>query len=180
MLAERHRSHQGASAMKRLARTLFWWPGLDGEIESLALTRRQPPRFQSGDQVWVRNFGQGWRWRPGVVKSTEGSRLVKVDTPDGLARRYFNQIFRRLPVSLMAQNAEAPYSLQPCPDNKNWLMSTPEGRCSPAAPEPTGAVPVPSTTPPTSLTAEQALCTPSPQVLRRSNRQRRPVQGLQF
>ncbi|XP_075533773.1 uncharacterized protein LOC142566776 [Dermacentor variabilis] len=138
-----------------------------------------PPRFQSGDQVWVRNFGQGKRWRPGIVKSTGGSRLVTVDTPDGLARRHFDQIFRRVPVSPVTPKAEAPDSLQPSPDNKERPTSTPEGQCSLATPEATGAAPVPST-PPTSLTAEQALCPPSPPVLRRSTRERRAVQRLQF
>ncbi|XP_070395267.1 uncharacterized protein [Dermacentor albipictus] len=140
----------------------------------------KPPRFQSGNQVWVRNFGQGERWRPGIVKSIEGSRLVTVDTPDGLARRHFDQIFRRVPVSPVTPKAEASDSLQPSPDNKHRPTSTPEARCSLATPEASGATPVPSTTPPTSVPAEQALSVPSPPVLRRSTRQRRPVQRLQF
>ncbi|XP_040062267.1 uncharacterized protein K02A2.6-like [Ixodes scapularis] len=36
MLNLLHEAHQGATAMKRVARTLFWWPGLDGEVERLA------------------------------------------------------------------------------------------------------------------------------------------------
>ncbi|XP_072144400.1 uncharacterized protein [Dermacentor andersoni] len=109
-----------------------------------------PPRFQSGDQVWVRNFGQGERWRPGIVKSIEGSRLVTVGTPDGLARRHFDQIFRRVPVSPVTPKAEASDSLQPSSDNKHRPTSTPEARCSLATPGASGAAPVPSTTPPTS------------------------------
>ncbi|XP_072144406.1 uncharacterized protein [Dermacentor andersoni] len=105
--------------------------------------------FQSGDQVWVRNFGQGERWRPGIVKSIEGSRLVTVDTPDGLARRHFDQIFRRVPVSPVTPKAEASDSLQPSSDNKHRPTSTPEARCSLATPGASGAAPVPSTTPPT-------------------------------
>lgn len=31
-----HESHQGVSAMKRNARSLFWWPGLDREVEQLS------------------------------------------------------------------------------------------------------------------------------------------------
>nr|XP_054929028.1 uncharacterized protein K02A2.6-like [Dermacentor andersoni] len=152
---------------------------LDTCFPSLPQSYSQPPRFQSGDQVWVRNFGQGERWRPGIVKSIEGSRLVTVDTPDGLARRHFDQIFRRVPVSPVAPEAEASESLQPSPDNKSRPTSTPEARCSLATPEASGAAPVPST-PPTSVPAEQALSPPSPPVLRRSTRQRRPVQRLQF
>lgn len=33
-----HENHQGSSAMKSIARSLFWWPGLDREIESLSAT----------------------------------------------------------------------------------------------------------------------------------------------
>nr|XP_054919421.1 uncharacterized protein K02A2.6-like [Dermacentor andersoni] len=134
---------------------------LDTCIPSLPQSYSQPPRYQSGDQVWVRNFGQGERWRPGIVKSIEGSRLVTVDTPDGLARRHFDQIFRRVPVSPVTPKAEASESLQPSPDNKSRSTSTPEARCSLATPEASGAAPVPSTTPPTSVPAEQALSPPS-------------------
>lgn len=36
MLQLLHETHQGASAMKSVARTIVWWPGLDGEIDRLA------------------------------------------------------------------------------------------------------------------------------------------------
>jgi len=36
ILAELHRDHPGISKMKALARGHFWWPGLDGEVETLA------------------------------------------------------------------------------------------------------------------------------------------------
>ncbi|XP_070384468.1 uncharacterized protein [Dermacentor albipictus] len=143
------------------------------------------PKFHKGRSIpyallWVRNFGQGERWRPGIVKSIEGSRLVTVDILDGLARHHFDQIFRRVPVSPVTPKAEAPDSLQPSLDNKNRPTSTPEARCSLATPEASGAAPVPSKTPPTSVPAEQALSPPSPPVLRRSTRQRRPEQRMQL
>ncbi|KAL3177755.1 hypothetical protein MRX96_038893 [Rhipicephalus microplus] len=50
------------------------------------------PDFQPADPVWVRNFGHGRRWCPGVIRGSEGSRLVKVDTPEGPTRRHLDQI----------------------------------------------------------------------------------------
>lgn len=30
-----HDAHQGSSAMKAVARLLFWWPGLDSDVEQI-------------------------------------------------------------------------------------------------------------------------------------------------
>ena len=38
LVGELHAEHMGASKMKELARKYFWWPGLDGELESLVKT----------------------------------------------------------------------------------------------------------------------------------------------
>ncbi|XP_064468632.1 uncharacterized protein K02A2.6-like [Ornithodoros turicata] len=36
MLLELHSTHSGMATMKAVARSLFWWPGIDGDIESTA------------------------------------------------------------------------------------------------------------------------------------------------
>lgn len=37
MLQLLHETHQGSLAMKAVARSLFWWPGLDREIQELSV-----------------------------------------------------------------------------------------------------------------------------------------------
>ena len=50
LIEELHAEHLGASKMKELARNYFWWPGLDGELEtlvqrcSLCLENRSSPK----------------------------------------------------------------------------------------------------------------------------------------
>ena len=36
LLAELHVGHQGMAKMKSMARSFFWWPGMDAEIDGLA------------------------------------------------------------------------------------------------------------------------------------------------
>ncbi|KAL3234219.1 hypothetical protein MRX96_022654 [Rhipicephalus microplus] len=125
----------------------------------------------SGDPVWVRNFGHGRRWCPGVIKGSEGSRLLKVDTPEGSARRHLDQI--RPQVSPGAPKTDSSESVPPSCDNAEQQVSPREQLLSPFTPARMNAVPVPSATPPTSRPAVAA--SPTPQVLRRSTRLRRPM-----
>ena len=36
LLAELHAGHQGMAKMKSVARSFFWWPGMDAELEGMA------------------------------------------------------------------------------------------------------------------------------------------------
>ncbi|XP_037499139.1 uncharacterized protein K02A2.6-like [Rhipicephalus sanguineus] len=149
---------------------------LDTCVPSLSRSRFQPSRFQPGDPVWVRIFGHGRRWCPGVIKGTEGSRLVTVDTPGGPTRRHLDQIRPRVSRSPGTPMAETFESVPPSPENGEQQESPREERLSPSTPARKDAVPVPSTTPPASLPAVGA--SPTPPVLRRSTQLRRPVQRL--
>ena len=59
MLQELHTDHPGVSRMKSVARSYFWWPGLDKEIENLAKSctacqavKRAPPTVPLQPWVW--------------------------------------------------------------------------------------------------------------------------------
>ena len=48
------------------------------------------------DQVYVRNFGSGSKWLPGVVTTKHGLRMFEVELSDGRkVRRHLNQIRKR-------------------------------------------------------------------------------------
>ncbi|UYV61876.1 K02A2.6-like [Cordylochernes scorpioides] len=66
MLDELHNSHQGIVGLKSVARTLFWWPGLDKDIEETVIRcnccqshasmppRTTPVNWPSTNQSWDR------------------------------------------------------------------------------------------------------------------------------
>ncbi|XP_077534769.1 uncharacterized protein LOC144146715 [Haemaphysalis longicornis] len=51
--------------------------------------------FAPGDPVYLRNYGRGDKWTPGMVRSTYGARIVSVDTENGLVHRHMDQLRRR-------------------------------------------------------------------------------------
>ena len=59
VLAQLHQDHPGIAKMKALARSHFWWPGLDGEIEAVAKAcqpcheaKQAPPKAPLQPWVW--------------------------------------------------------------------------------------------------------------------------------
>ena len=68
VLEELHAGHPGVARMEGLARTIVWWPGLDGDIErkvqgcsSRQKTRNAPPkaplhRWSWPHQLWMRVY----------------------------------------------------------------------------------------------------------------------------
>ena len=57
------------------------------------------------DQVYVRNFGSGPKWLPGVVTAKHGSRLFEIELTDGRkVRRHLNQTRKR--TSEASENVE--------------------------------------------------------------------------
>ncbi|XP_040071583.1 uncharacterized protein LOC115331590 isoform X2 [Ixodes scapularis] len=188
MLNLLHEAHQGATAMKRVARTLFWWPGLDGEV----------PTIRPHAAVWYRNFGQGEKWLPGVVESNHGARMTVVSTPGGNVRRHLDQLRLR---EVKAETSEAPAasgSAVPAPSPRS-----PADQLARAAAASGSAVPVPSPTSPADQLARAAVPAASakspanelygdattssepedscvPFQLRRSTRTRKPIDRLQL
>ncbi|XP_049528239.1 uncharacterized protein LOC125947480 [Dermacentor silvarum] len=77
---------------------------LDNAVVPLAPVERSPcetdvPGFlQSGDPVWVRNFGQGEPWTRATIRETQGARMVTADGATGeIIRRHLDQVKVRLP-----------------------------------------------------------------------------------
>ena len=59
LLKELHRDHPGVSRMKATAKTHFWWPGLDKEIEELAQGCQSCQAVKPGPPVAPKH---PWSW----------------------------------------------------------------------------------------------------------------------
>lgn len=106
-----------------------------------------------GDAVYVRNYGAGDKWTPGKVKSTEGSRVVSVETDNGIVHRHADQVRKRMP------------------DRPSATMSNNDS-------EGTGAQPSDGTT--TLQSAPPDVAADVQPQLRRSTRERKPVERYGF
>ncbi|XP_046802727.1 uncharacterized protein K02A2.6-like [Lucilia cuprina] len=53
-------------------------------------------KFQQNQQVYIRYYGKGKQWIPGIIKHQMGRMLYKVSTEMGDCRRHINQIKPRL------------------------------------------------------------------------------------
>ncbi|XP_037576521.2 uncharacterized protein K02A2.6-like [Dermacentor silvarum] len=135
---------------------------LDNAVVPLAPVERSPcetdvPGFlQTGDPVWVRNFGQGEPWTRATIRETQGARMVTADGATGeIIRRHLDQVKVRLPDSSLAS------SPVPCPTDVRPESNT--GRPEPEDPPAAGS--------PASTDLRPLEATPT---LRRSTRIRRP------
>ncbi|XP_042148117.1 uncharacterized protein LOC120840483 [Ixodes scapularis] len=141
---------------------LQYSPGSTQETEEWTL----PP----DTAVYARNYGQGEKWTPGKVQSTTGSRMVTIQTPTGVVRRHIDQVRSRpSPASARSgvrdQDEGSPSAAAaPAPtDNESDLNEQPTDQVAPAQASP----PIQKAQKP-------------PQALRRSTRERKPVQRLQY
>ncbi|XP_075526203.1 uncharacterized protein LOC142557875 [Dermacentor variabilis] len=125
--------------------------------------------------VYVRNFGKGDKWKTGTVKSAGGARMVTVETPEGLVRRHVDQV----------HPTKGPTATQGHRESESSFISrTPEQ--TPGT-KPKAKAETRQTSPPQRQSSPQPLDVQErngePTVateLRRSTRERRPVQRLQY
>ncbi|XP_065292073.1 uncharacterized protein [Dermacentor albipictus] len=133
--------------------------------------------------VYVRNYGQGEKWIPGHVKSATGARMVTVETPTAIVKRHGDQVRRRSDSSprFPDTTARSPGSNQtPGPSTATNATTSLEAAAHVNSLD-AGQIADDSIRPhtpslPTSLSPAEA----SQQVLRRSTRQRKPVQRFHF
>ncbi|XP_037565796.2 uncharacterized protein LOC119445607 [Dermacentor silvarum] len=125
--------------------------------------------------VYVRNFGKGDKWKTGTVKSADGARMVTVETPEGLVRRHVDQVHTRKDPLATQGHRES---------ERSSISKTPQQ--TPGA-GPKANAETHETSPPQRQSSPQPLDAPErnrePTVateLRRSTRERRPVQRLQY
>ncbi|XP_049525093.1 uncharacterized protein K02A2.6-like [Dermacentor silvarum] len=127
--------------------------------------------------VYARNFGTGEKWTPGIVQSKIGSRMVAIRTPAGSVRRHVDQVRKR-------ENSPPPLGTDQEAGNQASRTGTPSDY--PQSPRPSaeqGGIPEPDHEIQPELAASNAATDEPdspPQALRRSTRQRKPVQRLQY
>ncbi|GAA6068690.1 uncharacterized protein K02A2.6 [Tachysurus ichikawai] len=86
--------------MKEIARSYFWWPGVNGQIEEKARTCTSCQRIRNAPQlaprcssVLARNYGSGPKWVPATVAAQTGLLSYKVKTDENLSwRRHTGQL----------------------------------------------------------------------------------------
>nr|XP_037286291.1 uncharacterized protein LOC119179329 [Rhipicephalus microplus] len=131
--------------------------------------------------VYVRNYGVGEKWTPGRVQSTAGSRMVTVQTPHSVVRRHVDQVRPR-----QASQSPSPGSASLSESNMSMLPKRSPGPSTTSStvlpPEAlTTASPHDHPVPTMPQAGPTQAATPSAEpVLRRSTRQRKPVQRFHF
>ncbi|XP_077495962.1 uncharacterized protein LOC144106887 [Amblyomma americanum] len=134
-----------------------------------------------GSEVYALNYGAGSKWTPCHVKKTSGARMVTVETSDGVNQRHVDQVRPRpeAPGDNPAVTTSNTHCREPdkatqlqrpetvSPDEGMTARRYPNGTGSPDLPEPD--IPVA----PLNTGVTQ-------QTLRRSTRERKPVQRFHF
>nr|XP_037269330.1 uncharacterized protein LOC119161097 [Rhipicephalus microplus] len=131
--------------------------------------------------VYVRNYGVGEKWTPGRVQSTAGSRMVTVQTPHSVVRRHVDQVRPRQvsqspspgSASLSESNMSMLPKRSPGPSTTSSTVLPPEALTT-ASPHDHPVPTMPQAGP------TQAATPSAEPVLRRSTRQRKPVQRFHF
>ncbi|XP_072142265.1 uncharacterized protein [Dermacentor andersoni] len=121
----------------------------------------------------ARNFGTGEKWTPGIVESTTGSRMVSIRTPAGSVRRHVDQVRNR-------EDATPPLGKDQEAANRESTGTPRDYPLSPRTPAEQGGITEPEHELQPELAGSNAEPVRSPQALRRSTRQRKPVQRLQY
>ncbi|XP_077519785.1 uncharacterized protein LOC144129492 [Amblyomma americanum] len=124
--------------------------------------------------VYARNFGRGKKWTPGIVESTTGSRVVSIRTPAGSVRRHVDQVRNR-------EDATPPFGKDQEAAKRDSRTGTPSDYpLLPRTPAEQGGITEPEHELQPELAGSNAEPVRSPQALRRSTRQRKPVQRLHY
>ncbi|XP_077519817.1 uncharacterized protein LOC144129539 [Amblyomma americanum] len=135
--------------------------------------------------LYVRNYGQGEKWIPGHVKSATGARMVTIEPPTAIVKRHVDQVRRRsdssprIPVTDTTARGPGPRQTKGPSTAAN--VTTPLEAAAPDESPDTAQIagnniqPLTSLLPPTLRPAEA-----SQQAVRRSTRQRKPVQRFNF
>ncbi|XP_049519122.1 uncharacterized protein LOC125943700 [Dermacentor silvarum] len=169
-----------ALAAARIQRWALYLGGFRYQLQYCPGPANEPDDWQLSSpeaDVYARNFGTGEKWTPGIVQSKIGSRMVAIRTPAGSVRRHVDQVRKR-------ENSPPPLGT----DQEAVHQASRTGTLSdyPQSPRPSaeqGGIPEPEHEIQPELAASNAATDEPdspPQALRRSTRQRKPVQRLQY
>lgn len=112
--------------------TSFFLSGQEPEhavaLPTLSITKS--PLLAPGTHVWSRQYQRGSRWLPGTVTSTQGRRMVMLNTPDGQQRWHVDQLRQRDAQETLRTQPEASHAQQtdgPTKDDQLARQTTAEG-----------------------------------------------------
>ncbi|XP_072144205.1 uncharacterized protein [Dermacentor andersoni] len=138
-------------------------------------------KYPPGSDVHARNYGAGSKWTPGHVKATSGERMVTVETSDGVIKRHVDQIRPRQEAPGDKPTVTTTTTYRSEPEQATQLQ--PQERVN--ADEGITARRIPNGTRSPDFAAPDIPVAPlntgvAQQTLRRSTRERKPVQRFHF